>query len=392
MSFDNMVSRSETDSIKWEVGDQDRDVSGREIIAMGLADMEFRAPQSVLEALMVRVEHGIFGYTGVSDEFKLSVVDWMARRKGWRVESEWLVVSSGAMPAINLLIQQLTSRGDGIIIQPPVFGPIPESVVNNGRTVMNSPLRLSAGRYEMDFDDLEDKASDPRSKMFLLCSPHNPVGRVWSRSELNRVADICVNHDLVLVSDEIHGDLVHPDHVFTSMGVVDRPPSKLVVCISASKTFNLPGLKTSITIVPDEDLRESLWLGMRNLNDTFSVNALGILATQTAFDQGEPWLAELLDYLAANLALVSSVFEVRLPQIRVIRPEATFLVWLDCRELGLDSSALAELIRREAGVVVEPGSIYGPEGEGFVRINIGCPRSVLEDALERMRAVLAELG
>ncbi len=389
MPFDEVVSRSGTDSIKWGVGDQGPDATGRDIIAMGLADMEFRAPQPVLDALIARVGHGIFGYTGVSDDFKRSVVAWMVRRKGWRVESDWLVVSSGAMPAINVLIQQLTSRGDGIIVQPPVFGPISESVANNDRTLMNNPLRLSAGRYEMDFDDLEDKASDPRAKMFLLCSPHNPVGRVWSRRELNTVADICQKHDLVLVSDEIHGDLVHPGHVFTTMGVVDRPPPKLVVCTSASKTFNLPGLKTSITIVPDQDLRESLWLGMRNLNETFSVNTLGILATHIAFDQGEPWLVELLDYLAANLALVESVFQTRLPQVRVIRPEATFLVWLDCREFGLDSATLAELIQREAGVVVELGSIYGPEGEGFIRINIGCPRSVLEDALERVTTVFA---
>lgn len=390
MSFDEVVSRFGTDSIKWDVDDSAGEMSGREIIALGLADMEFRSPQPVLDALRARVEHGIFGYTSVSEEFRQAVVAWMARRQGWEVDPDWLIVSSGAMPAINLLIQQLTEPRDGIIVQPPVFGPIPESVTNNDRTLVNNPLRLHDGRYEMDFGDLAAKAADPHIKMLLLCSPHNPVGRVWTRDELNIVADVCRDHDLVLVSDEIHGDLIHPHHTFTTMGVVDDPPPKLVVCTSASKTFNLPALKTSITIVADEAIREQLWLGMRNLNDTFSVNVLGVLAAQTAFDKGQPWLEELVGYLAANLAIVEAIVEAHLPRVRVIRPEATFLVWLDCRELGVDSSTLADTILRDTGVVIEPGSTYGPEGDGFIRINIGCARSVLQEALERIVPVLAD--
>jgi cystathionine beta-lyase len=290
------------------------------------------------------------------------------------------------MQSINLLIQTFTQPGDQVIIQPPVFGPFGDAVQNNGRVLVHNPLRYEDGRYSMDLDDLATKAADPQARMIILCSPHNPVGRVWSRDELRRLSEICEQHDVLIVSDEIHSELVYSWATFTTLGVVnERLDDRFVLCHSASKTFNLPGLRTSLTIIPDHVLRQQFLTTMRNLNELFGVNLVGTLALQTAFEQGEDWLGQLMAYVEANYDYLQAYLKRHLPHLRVTQPEALYLIWIDCRALGLSSDALKQMFFDEARVYLESGSRFGAEGEGFVRMNIACPRSILETALERIR-------
>ncbi|MCP4426171.1 MAG: pyridoxal phosphate-dependent aminotransferase [Chloroflexi bacterium] len=401
-NFDQFRSRKNTGSIKWETVSQDDQFQERqaqafpvpgEPIPMGLADMDFLTPQPVINALKARVDHGIFGYTKLTNAYFESIVNWIRRRHGWAIERDWIVTTTGVMPSINLLIQTFTQSGEGVIIQPPVFGPFADAIVNNGRTLLRNSLRFENGRYEMDFNDLAMKAADPQVKMLILCSPHNPVGRVWKRHELHRLGEICQRYGVLIVSDEIHSELVYSWATFTSLGIVDKQfQNNLILCTSASKTFNLPGLRTSVTIIPNDALRQQFLITLRNLNELFSVNTLGTLALQTAFDEGEEWLGQLLAYLEANYVALKDYLVKHLPQLKLVEPEALYLLWIDCRALDLDSAALRRLFYDEARVWVELGEAFGTEGEGFIRINIACPRAILMTALERIREAISVLN
>lgn len=354
-------------------------------LAMGLADMEFPAPQPVIDALVARAQHGIFGYTSPSEGYFHSIIRWMEQRRGWHVERDWIITTPGVMQSVNWAIQTFTESGDGVIVQPPVFGPIPGAVHINGRTVLSSPLRQEGDRYLMDFDGLEHKAAGPRTKMLILCSPHNPVGRVWNHEELARLGDICLRHGLIIVSDEVHADLIYPGTSFRPMAGIDsRIDARLVVCTGASKSFNLPGLRTSLTFIPDPELRERFLATMRRNNELFGVNIMGTLALQTAFGEGGAWLDQLLQYLEGNLHFLQAFVKRRIPVLRVVNPESLFLVWIDCRALGLKAAELARLFQQGAKVYPEMGEVFGTGGEGFIRLNIACPRSMLATALERI--------
>jgi len=397
-NFDEPRERRRTMSIKWSLGEE----SGTwvdyppaagppqqaELLPMWLADMDFPTAPAVVAAMQDRVKHGIFGYTGLDDAFYNTIVQWAKRRHGWTVDPDWVVLNSGVMPAINLLIQTFTAPTDGIIVQPPVFHPISQAVEYNGRRLVTNPLSNDTGRYEMNFGQLEALAAEPGTRAMILCSPHNPVGRVWTATELRTVADICTTNDLLLISDEIHGDLTYDWSDFSSVGSLGAQyHERLVVCTGPSKAFNLPGLKTALTIVPDRDRRDAFNTTLRNQNEIFGANLFGTTALSAAYTSGEEWLDSLLGYLADNIEFVTGFLAARLPQLGLVRPEALYLLWIDCRALGLSGPELDERLRA-GGVWVEQGATYGGEGEGFIRMTIACPRVILEEAMSRIERAL----
>lgn len=401
-SFDMIQDRRGTNSIKWDFSYQEgvplevdhEAVAKLKIkpLPMSISDMEFKTSPKIIEALEKRVQHGIFGYTKPTKAYYQSISNWMSKQYGWHIEADWVNITAGVMPAVNMAIQAFTEPGDKIIIQTPVFHPFMESIENNDRVVLRNSLLLENNKYLMDFDDLEDKASDPKTKMIIFCSPHNPVGRVWSREELTRLGEICEKHDVLIVSDEIHCDLVYSWSEFTAFGVVDeRFNDRLIVCNSPSKSFNLPGLKTASTIISNPDLRAKFTDILNRLNELFSVNTLGTLGLQTAYEDGEPWLNELKAYIEANYLFLKDYIEQNIPQLRLQQAEGLYLVWIDCKGLGLEEDALRSLFINDAKVYPEQGSTYGVEGEGFVRLNIACPRQVIEEVLKRIEKAVVNI-
>jgi cysteine-S-conjugate beta-lyase len=399
--FDREIDRRGTNSAKWESIQSEDDAlqwehtdrffgQGR-TLPMWVADMDFACPKPVVEALVARATHGIYGYTAPTDSYHQALIEWMRRRQGWEVSPEWICFSPGVVPALCMLVQAFTLPGEAVLIQPPVYYPFFSAIAKNGAIAVTSPLILEAGRYRMDYDDLARKAADPRVKMAILCSPHNPVGRVWSRAELQQFADICLEHDILIVSDEIHGDLILPGHSFTPFAALGSDLARqAVICTAPSKTFNLAGLHTSNIIVPDADLR-ALFQRTLDRNGIFDIGTFGMVALEAAYNHGEDWLSQVLEYLQGNVAFLRQYVTTHIPQISVIEPEGTYLVWLDCRKLGLGRLELKDLMLKRAKVYLDEGYIFGAEGEGFERINIACPRSVLAEALERIRDAVASL-
>ena len=397
-NFDTIHDRRHSNSIKWDFVEKGSIIRSRQLeteadlLPMWLSDMDFASPPPIVEALVNRAQHAIFGYTLPTDAYYEAIINWTQRRTGWQIQRDWIITNHGVMPAMNMAIQTFTKPGDQVIVQTPVFHPFAQSIINNGRVVIHNPLSYTAGRYGMDFDDLALKLANPEAKMILLCSPHNPVGRVWSYEELYRLGQLCQVHDVLIVCDEIHGDLTYSWATFTTFGMVDEAfNGRLILCTGPSKAFNMPGLKTSLTIIPNRALREPFLMTMRNLNELFSMNIFGTLALQTAYEQGEVWLEQLMAYLEANLQYMQDFVGQYCPQLRVVWPEALYLIWLDCRALGLDPAALQQLFYEGAGVYLEQGITYGQEGTGFVRINIACPRATLEMALNRIHHALEAL-
>lgn len=400
-SFDKEFPREGTDSIKWEffpgepgsfrLEQTDRFLGEDRILPMWVADMDYPSPQPVVEALVERAGHGIYGYSAPGEDFFQAVVDWMARRQGWEVKPEWICVTPGVVPALNILVQTFVSPGEKVLIQPPVYHPFYMAIENNGAEVLTNPLVYQDGRYSMDFEDLARKAQDPGVKMAILCSPHNPVGRVWSRDELIRFGEICFQNDLLVVSDEIHGDLIYPGHSFVPFaGLKPEFAQRSVICTAPSKTFNLAGLHTSCIIIPDKDSRSRFRQRLRSCG-LFGVGSFGLVALRAAYDHGGAWLEQVLAYIEGNFRYLEEYISENIPQIGVIKPEGTYLVWLDCRELGLDSAGLNKLMLEGARIFLDDGALFGPEGEGFQRINIACPRAILVEALERMKRAIDDL-
>jgi len=400
--FDVEIDRAGTNSIKWEYvqreGDphhwdhSDRCFGDDRVLPMWVADMDFRCPEPVGQALIARAQEGIFGYTAPGEEFYAAVVHWMRKRHGWEISPDWICITPGVVSALNMLVRTFTSPGDKVLIQPPVYYPFYTAIERNGAQVVRSPLLYEGGRYRMDFEDLARKIRDPKVKLAILCSPHNPVGRVWTPDELRRFGELCLENEVLVVSDEIHGDLVYKDHVFTPFASLRGDFAQdCVVCTAPSKTFNLAGMQTSCIVIPNDDLRGRFRTTIES-NGLGLPSAFGVVALQAAYDHGEEWLERLLDYLQGNLKYLETYLAEHVPQIDVVRPEGTYLVWLDCRRLGLDNDALKHLMLEVARVYPDDGAIFGPEGEGFERLNIACPRSILQEALERMRLAVTALN
>jgi len=401
-NFDAEVNRRDTNSVKWEFmhGSEDRPqlqhthrfFGKNRILPMWVADMDFISPMSVVDALTARAQHSIYGYTAPTQDFYLSVVRWMQRRHDWEIAPEWICITPGVVPALNMLVRAFVSPGDRVLIQPPVYRPFYRAIENNNAEPALNPLIYEEGRYRMDIEDLEAKCRDPKVKMAILCNPHNPVGRVWTREELVQFVEICIDHGVLVVSDEIHGDLIYKGHIFTPFAnATDSFSQNSIICTSPSKTFNLAGLQTSCVIIPNEDLRSSFKKVLQS-NGLSGISTFGVVAAQAAYDHGEEWLMQLLEYIEDNLKYLEQYIAEHIPQLTVVRPEGTYLVWLDCRRLGLGKWELKQFMLEEAKVYLEEGFIFGPEGEGFERINIACPRAILVEALDRIRQTVGKLS
>jgi cysteine-S-conjugate beta-lyase len=386
--FDSPLDRRGTSSLKWDSG---RRLVGRDdLLPLWVADMDFRAPPEILEALSRRLAHGVFGYTVEPDSYFEAAASWLERRHGWRVRREWMLSSPGVIASLSAAILALTEPGDRVVVQPPVYYPFERRVHANGRQVLSNPLLRSAGgRYELDLEGLE-RSLDDRTRMLILCSPHNPVGRVWRREELEGLLAVCARRGVVVVSDEIHHDIVMPGHRHTPIAALSEVAAALTVTLtSVSKTFNLAGLGSSLAIAADPGVRAkleraqaALWPGLPN--------AFSIAAAEAAWRDGERWLEELLAYIAANQAYLVARLGAELPGTRVSTLEGTYLSWIDMRGLGVDDEALTRRLRGKQGVWLDEGRKFGPGGEGFQRINLACPRAMLADGVDRMVRALRE--
>ena len=380
--FDAVIERRGTAAVKWDL--VDRLFSGHDLLPLWVADMDFASPQPVIEALARRAQHGVFGYSACMDSYYEAAIAWMSERHGWRLQKDWIVFCPGVVPSLNMAVQAFTRPGGGVIIQQPVYYPFMRSILANGRRIVNNPLRLSAGRYEMDFDDLALKARGTDATLMILCSPHNPVGRVWTRHELEQLGAICCENNVTVVADEIHADLVLPGYRHTPFAALSEDfLQAAVTCTSPSKTFNLAGLQTAHAVIADPEKRKAFSSALVHSGLQWP-SAFGTVAHEAAYRSGGPWLAQLLVYLQGNLQFLKAYIAGHLPQVRVIEPEATYLVWLDFRALRLEWRELKALMQQQAGVALDEGYIFGHEGRGFERINIACPRSILRECLQRM--------
>lgn len=382
VDFDTVPNRRGTNCFKYDFA---REMGMPEdVLPLWVADMDFPTAPAVLERLHALAEHGIFGYTGVKDAYFSAVHNWYAQRFGWETQRSWLVTMPGVVFAIAIAIRAFTQKGDAILIQQPVYYPFANKVTENDRQLVVNPLVLKNGRYEMDFADMERKIVDYHVKMLLLCSPHNPVGRVWTKEELLRVGEICQKHGVLVVSDEIHADFTYAGHthrVFAS--VKSEFADFTITCTAPSKTFNLAGLQNSNIFIPNRQLRHAYKKELSACG-CGGTNCMGMAACQAAYEAGADWLEQLKQYLAGNLAYIRQFLREKLPDIALIEPEGTYLVWLDLRKLGLTEQQQRQLIVQDAKLWLDTGTLFGQGGEGFERINIACPRTTIEQAMQRM--------
>ncbi len=380
--FDAVPERRGTGAVKWDLVGQL--FGSDDLLPLWVADMDFASPAPVVEALAGRARHGIFGYGACTDSWYDAVAGWLASRHSLAVEKDWIVFCPGVVPGLAMAVQAFTEPGDAVIIQQPVYYPFMRSITANGRRIINNPLHLSAGRYEMDLDDLAEKARDPRAKLLLLCSPHNPVGRAWTRPELEQLAALCAENNITIAADEIHADLVLPGFQHTPFATLSDDCLKAGITFSSpSKTFNLAGLHTAYAIIVDKRKRDAFSQALARSGMQWP-GVFATVALEAAYRQGGPWLDQVLRYVQGNLKFLKEFIAAELPQVRVIEPEATYLVWLDCRGLGLNWRELKALMQDQARVALDEGYIFGDEGRGFERINIACPRSILQECLKRM--------
>jgi cystathionine beta-lyase len=386
--FDEIIDRKETDSIKYDLR---KTIFGREdVLPMWVADMDFKTPDFIIESIRSRLDHPVLGYTLEPSGMNESIVDWIKARHGWEVRKEWIVAGPAVVPSMAILVHAFTEPGDEIIVQKPVYFPFFRTIANHGRYILNNPLINNNGRYEMDLDDLLAKIT-PRTRMIFLCSPHNPGGRVWSENELKSLAEICLKNNILIVSDEIHADLVlfGNKHIPTA-SINEEIARNTITCMSSSKTFNTAGLASAYVIVSDLKKRR---VYKDKLND-FHLNIgniAGLYAQEAAYKNGAEWLDQLLNYLEGNIIYLEDYIQQNLPDIKIMKPEGTYLVWMDFRDTNIEAKKLKRFMIEEAGLGLSDGVLFGEEGFGFERINVACPRSVLKNGLERLSRALFNL-
>ncbi len=385
--FDTIIDRRNTDCAKW---DGMAPLFGRDdLLPMWVADMDFKAPPEVIEALRERVDHGIFGYTRRLEPYREAIAGWFLRRHGWEVDTSWIRHAPGVVPALSVAVLAFTQPGESVLVQPPVYYPFFSTIRGRGRTVVENPLKFNGSRFEMDFEDLERKLDDSSVKLVFLCSPHNPTGRVWSREELTRFGEICAARGVVVVSDEIHCDILFAGARHTPLAdVSEAMRESTVTTVAPSKTFNIAGLATSAVIIPSRRLRDDYQAVVDFLHIDGS-NVFGATGLMAAYNRGEAWLDALLVYLEGNLDFIDDFLADRLPAVRMVRPEGTYVPLLDCRKFGLTGPELEKLLVERGKVALDGGHWFGTGGDGFVRINIATPRALLKDGLERIAKALS---
>ena len=383
MSFDfeTLVRREGTASVKWD--GRKGYFNSEDLLPMWVADMDFAVPEAVSRAVKERAGHPVFGYTLATDSVYESLVNWMRKRHGYEVQRDWVILSPGVVPSLHAAAIAFARPGEGVIVQPPVYFPFFSAVTETDRKLILNPLRLEDGRYRIDFDHLEECAGQG-ARLLILCTPHNPVGRVWSEDELRTVLDIARRHDLVILSDEIHHDLIFPGSSHIPLHLLAGEGANIVTAVAPSKTFNIPGLGLSALIVPNPRHRVALRKAFELLHLGAS-NPFSLVAFEAAYREGEEWLEALLIYLTETRDFVSQYLAEHIPKIKVIQPEGTYLLWLDCRELGMNDSELKQFFIHKAKVGMNPGTVFGEGGSGFMRMNIGTSKLIVAEALERIR-------
>lgn len=380
-NFNEIVERKNTSAVKW---DKPQILYNRsDIIPMGIADMDFRTAPEIIEAIKNRTEHGVFGYSYLDEEYYNSLINWLDRIHNFKVEEEWVYTAPTIVAAISWMIQSYTEEGDKIIIQPPVYHQFKRCIESNNRIIVNNPLKYENNKYFMDFEDLESKI-DSKVKMMILCNPHNPGGRVWKQEELKKLGDICLKHNILMLSDEIHCDLIFKGYKHIPIINVDKKFEDIsLICISPTKTFNLAALHVSNVIIPNKDLRDK-YLNTVYKNAVEGINVLGIEAMKAAYKHGEGWYRDMLKYVEDNYNFLCNYIEEKIPQLKVTKSEGTYLAWIDFRGLSMNCEQLREFMINEARVLFDEGYVFGKEGEGFQRINLACSRTILKEALDRI--------
>ena len=380
--FDEVVDRTNTNSLKFDFAAEHG--LPADVLPLWVADMDFRVAPCITDALQASVDHGIYGYSDAKQGYVEAVCDWFGRRHGWRPDPEWLVKTPGVVFALAMAVRAFTEPGDAVIIQTPVYRPFRSVVLENDRTLVENPLVYEGGSYSIDFDDFERKVVSEGVRLFILCSPHNPVCRVWTREELGRLVGICMEHDVVVVADEIHCDFAFDEHPFVPIALAaPEHVGNMVVCTAPSKTFNLAGLQASNIFVPDPEKRARLKREISRSGGDL-LNTMGLVACEAAYRGGEGWLDECRSYLRGNLDFLRGFIETRIPQIRLVEPEGTYFAWLDCSGLGLTADELDDLVVNKAHLWLDSGGIFGKEADQFQRVVLACPRATLRRALEQL--------
>lgn len=380
-NFDDLIDRRNTNCMKWDRLEEL--FGGTGLLPLWVADMDFSVPPAVLKAIKERTNHPIFGYNYSSDEYYQAVISWMKRRHNWNIDREWILFTPGVVPALSYSVKAYTEPDDNIIIQSPVYRPFYTTIENNGRNIITNPLIYRDGRYFMDYEDLEAKI-DSKTKLLILCSPHNPVGRVWTKEELTKLGEICLKNDIIIISDEIHFDIVYKGYDHTVLANVSPEiRERCIICTAPSKTFNIAGLQISNIIIPNNELREKYSLELEK-DHIIRPNVFGEEALVAAYNESEDWLDSLLEYLEKNRDFFISFVDKNIPQLKVVKPEGTYLLWVDFSDLGMNSEELRDFLVNKCKLAVNPGEMFGKESGLFQRFNIGCPRSILEEALIRI--------
>lgn len=376
--FDKVINRRNTDSLKWDILKDNE-------LPMWVADMDFEAAPAIRKALADRLEKGVFGYNMIPDAWYDAYSAWWQRRHGLAIKKENLIFSTGVIPSLSSIVRKMTTVGENVLIQTPVYNIFYNSILNNGRHILENELVYENGAYAIDFDDLEAKLSDTQTTMMILCNPHNPIGKIWSREELERIAALCAKHHVLVVSDEIHCDITEPGKGYIPFAAVsDTAKYNSITLMAPTKCFNIAGLQTSAIAVFDRNLYNKVNRGL-NTDECAEPNSFAVCAAIAAFNEGEEWLDALNEYIAQNRKTVETFIAEKLPQLHLVPSEATYLLWLDCRRLGIPSDDLSRRIRQKTGLFLSSGSAYGKSGDGFLRMNIACPRQMLLQGLQRLQ-------
>ena len=384
-NFDELIDRRNTECKKW-------DTYAEDVIPMWIADTDFKCPQPVVDALVKRAQHGIYGYPVNLKKFEESIVNWQKKRFGWSVDPDWVEYTPAVIPAILYAMRAFTNPGDNIVIQMPAYHPFHDIIPHNGRHILGNPLLLQPdGSYAVDFENLEQLLSKKRTTMFLLCSPHNPVGKCFTREELTRMSELCLKHNVFVVSDEIHSDIIYEGSEHIPFGSLSQEAAdNCVVCVNPSKTFNIAGMRTGAAVIPNRHKHDLFYNALED-NKAYGRTVFGTLPIEVCYNECDYYADQLLEYLSGNLAYLNQFIAERIPRLKVTPTQATYLIWLNCKDLNMAPKELNAFFLEKAKVAMNEGSTFGPGGAGFMRLNIACPRSRLVEALNRIEAAINKL-